>query len=315
MNRRPSGDSPTQGSCIRKEVAYTLLLDRVAAEVSDALAQKGIKSILLKGPTVAKWLYRDGTARRYEDIDLLVASAQIGEAERVLSEDGFGLVGTSHHAHTWLRAQDGATVDLHWRVVGIGAHPEDAWSLLAGETENLGVGDSVVEVLSRPAQALHLALHAVQHPWRERQSLLDLERALEHAPTDVWKRAGELARRLDAERGFSAGLRLLPAGQAVVEELGLDERLSVELVLRAEKPPPLTLAFERLASTPSLGAKLRFLLGRLFPSPATLRAASTLARRGRLGLLVAYPARMFWMFWRAAPALAAWRRARLRSRE
>ena len=312
--RRRCGDSGTQGSGVLEEVAYTLLLDRVAAEVSDALARKGIKSILLKGPTVAKWLYRDGAARRYEDIDLLVAPPQIGEAERVLSEHGFGLAGTSHHAHTWLRAQDGATIDLHWCIVGIGARPEDAWGLLAGETEILWVGGSAVEVLSRPAQALHLALHAVQHPWRERQSLFDLERALEHAPAEVWKQAGELSRRLDAERGLSAGLRLVPAGQAVVEELGLDRRLSVDLVLRAEEPPALALAFERLVSTPSLGAKLRFLVSRLFPSPAALRAGSPLARTGRIGLLAAYPARIFWMLGRAGPALAAWRGARLRSR-
>lgn len=314
MSKGQRGDSPTPALGVINEVAYALLLDRVAAELSDSLIQRGIQSILLKGTTVAKWLYRDGVPRPYEDIDLLVSPAQFGEVERALSEHGFDLAGTSHHAHTWLRARDAATVDLHWSIVGIGADPQDAWNLLAGDTERLRVGGSLVEVLARPAQALHLALHAVQHPWRERQSLFDLERALEQAPPDVWKRAGGLSRRLDAERGFSAGLRLLPAGQALVEELRLTQRLSVEVILREEESPALALGFEHLASTPGLRGKLRFLLSRLFPSPEKLRSTSLLARRGRTGLLAAYPARVFWMLARATPALAAWRRARLRSR-
>ena len=297
-----------------KAVAYCLLLDRLAGEVTGALARRGIRSVLLKGPAVAKWLYRDGSPRRYEDIDLLVAPDQFREAEHVLSEHGFGLAGTTFHAHTWLREGDAAVVDLHWAIIGVGARPEDAWNVLTSDTEALPVGDAVVEVLSMPARALHVALHAVQHPWRERQSLIDLERALEQSPPDVWQRAAELGRRLDAEPALAAGLRLLPAGRDLSEALRLSETVSVDVALRAEKPPPLTLALEHLASTPGVSGKLRFGLDRVFLSPEKLRAASPLARHGRVGLLMAYPARTLRMCAQAGPALAVWLGARRRAR-
>src|SRR5436305_2012832 len=52
-------------------VGHSLLIDRVTAEVVEALRAEGVPCVVLKGATVARWLYSDATARPYSDADLL----------------------------------------------------------------------------------------------------------------------------------------------------------------------------------------------------------------------------------------------------
>lgn len=51
--------------------AWTLSCDRIAAEVTSALRHAAIPTILLKGPSIARWLYPSG-GRHYIDTDILV---------------------------------------------------------------------------------------------------------------------------------------------------------------------------------------------------------------------------------------------------
>jgi hypothetical protein len=48
----------------------------------------------------------------------------------------------------------------------------------------------------------------------------------------------------------------------------------------------------------------------VLPAPAFMRAASPLARRGRLGLVLAYPARALVRAWQLPAAIRAVRRSR-----
>ena len=63
------------------------IVDRATARVVTALRDEGVRSILLKGPVLADWLYAD-SPRAYLDADLLVAPADVSRAEAVL--DGLG---------------------------------------------------------------------------------------------------------------------------------------------------------------------------------------------------------------------------------
>ena len=62
---------PPLSSAVRT-AALAVRVDRVTAEVVTAMREAGIRS-LLKGPSIATWLYGDGGARPYDDSDLLVA--------------------------------------------------------------------------------------------------------------------------------------------------------------------------------------------------------------------------------------------------
>jgi hypothetical protein len=66
----------------------------------------------------------------------------------------------------------------------------------------------------------------------------------------------------------------------------------------------------RLARTPGFKGKAALVWNEAFPSKAFLRTWSPLARRGRIGLALAYVWRPVWMILRLGPALAAIMRAR-----
>src|SRR6476469_8669368 len=74
------------------EAARSLQLDLVAGEVSDAFAHAGIDCVVLRGPSVRRWLYQDTARRDYLDVDLLVAPERFGAAEGVLEELRFTYV-------------------------------------------------------------------------------------------------------------------------------------------------------------------------------------------------------------------------------
>jgi hypothetical protein len=162
----------------------------------------GIRSILLKGPAVASWLYDQPWERGYSDVDLLVAPEDHGRAEEVLEALGYHVWTVEreslHHASTWTRSGiRAAEVDLHWRVP-LAPDGSASWSVLSTETEPLSIGSTTVELLSPAARAMWIALHAVQHGVGSAKPMRDLERALERVDAETWTRAAELSRRLAA---------------------------------------------------------------------------------------------------------------------
>ena len=296
--------------------AKTLRIDQVTAEVVHALRARDIPSLLLKGPAVARWLYTDGAVRAYIDTDLLVRSADVERAEETLAELGFthapldDIPGDKPwHGHEWIRMADRAVVDVHRTLIGV-ANTGDVWDVLSPTAETWQVGGAEVAVLDEPGRALHVALHAAQNGVQGRQSMEDLARALEQVPAPVWEGAAALAERLGATAALGAGLRLLEPGVALADRLGLSARVPVDTVLRAGDFPAVAVGLAWLASRPGVRAKAALVVHKAFPSPAFLRAWTPLARRGRLGLALAYPYRLWWLAAHTPLAVRAWRRAR-----
>ncbi len=216
-------------------------LDAALIEVTVALREAVVGYVLLKGPAVAGWLYGPGEVRQYRDIDLLVDEGQLGAAERVLERLGFERVGepdplllVNRRHRAWQRAGDGVVVELHWTLVGCGAPAAVVWRLLGEETDWLAVGGVEIRVMSVPARAMHLALHAVQHGavGRPRE---DLERGIAQLEFDMWELARDLAYRLGVISPFVAGLRSSQAGVELATRLGLPEAF-IYWRLRARAP-------------------------------------------------------------------------------
>lgn len=297
-----------------RNVGQLMKVDAVTGEVVSRLQERGIRTILLKGPSFGRWLYEDRTERLYSDTDLLVSPHQADALRAALTELGFEVAIPRHEldrpvpATNWIRRRGGAAVDVHVGLTGAGASHGDQWDVLSSETEVLKVGGASVEVLAPAARTLHVVLHAAQHG-RDLRPLRDLEQALERLPETLWRDAAELAARLDAVVAFAAGLRLLEGGAALADRLGLPSARSVELILREEQPP-LALGLKWLGEVPGLRSKAKLVAVKLFPPPESL--ISDPARRTRPALVLAYLGNA-WDMTRLLPA--AWRALRRARRE
>ena len=303
--------------CHTSLTARSLQLDLMALEVTSALREAGTPSLLLKGASFAEWLFGDGTPRPYSDCDILVAPDRIDAAGEVLEDLGlkqfpdYGPGEGVHDSHdqAWLR--DDGLLELHFKVPGIQIPAKEAWQILMSDSMAIEISGRQVPVLGLDARALHLVLHADHHGVDTPTTLRDLTRALRRLSDDDWADVATLARRMDAEEGMSLGLRLLPDGVLIADRLGLSSDVtSIDRALRQTESPPgargLALALDPYADE----TRKARILSHLFPSSETMRINSTLARRPRGGLQLAYAVRLANRFWQLPRAIIAVCRAR-----
>jgi Uncharacterised nucleotidyltransferase len=294
-------------------VAEGLRIERASANASNALERAGIRSILLKGPLQQWWLERGGPPRVSIDVDVLVAYERIDDAGAALQTIGYSRAVTlpeevgREHGSVWV-ARGQVPIELHWSLVGVDA--DKAWDVFSRETECAALLGTPVEIPNEAARCTIVALHAAQHGVAQRAIFGDLEKALVVADTATWRRAADLARSAGGWTPFAGALSLSPQGRNLLAELGeslptLSERQALSLLT----PAPTSRGFYFLARRSGLRAKVAFVLLKLAPSPDFMRLRYPLARRGRIGLTLAYAYRPLWLARWALPGLRTWRRA------
>ncbi len=287
-------------------------LDVALAEIVQALAARGLRSVLLKGPAIASWLYDEPSQRTYGDIDLLVDPMTFDRAEAVVAERGFASAPepVAFYHSVWRRGgRVPTTLELHHSLYWTRCPEALVWSELSTGTDEIMVAGTPVAVLGVSARLLLVSLHAAQHGRAHKQSLADLERALNRVEPSEWKAAAQLSLRLGAIEPFGAGLRLHPAGTRIADALAIPLTGSRELMLRLATPPDTAMGVERLASAAGMWCRLRLLAAECVPSPEFMRIWQPLARRGRLGLALAYLWRPLWLLSKAPAGFRAWRQA------
>ena len=298
--------------------ASKLRVDAASAEVMRRFAFGGVEVRLLKGPSIAQWLYPNADPRPYVDCDLLVAPAGLQIAGEILASMGYACLFDDRampawwreHAGVWARKTDGLTVDLHRTLAGVGVDDGTAWDLLSATPASVMVAGEPLPALGLTARALHVALHAAQHGADRPQSMADLDRALALGDNHLWLEAAELAGKLGAMDAFVGGLGLTTTGQQLVSRLGLPASRSTDSVLRAGSPPPLALGFEQLARASGVRLRVEIVWRKIVPPAAFVRHWDPRAAGGRLALLRAYLRRPLWLLRLAPGGLRAWRKAR-----
>jgi hypothetical protein len=282
-------------------VARQASVDRAAVEAMRALEQAGLQVLLLKGPVLSRTLYRPHEQRGYFDIDLLVAPSGLQSAREVLTALGYKNVSKLYgvddiggvlHAESWAKAVDGFgnfTIDLHWRLDGCAAPPEPAFWTLYSERDAVEIEGERLRTLPQEGLALHLALHAAQHGTSDQKAMGDLERGLERWPPSLWRKARELASRLDALDAFAAGLRLLHSGESLADELGLpDADATTWAIANRELQPRGTFHLKALSEARGIRDRVRVIRRALFPSRAWIRWELRWTAKGRARLFAGY---------------------------
>jgi hypothetical protein len=304
----------------RQAAARSLAIDAVTAQIVQALRQADVEPILLKGPAVADLLYA-GSDRAYTDADLLVSEDALPRAEAVLGEHGFQRLPVAveptiglPHAAPWVRRDDGAEVDLHRSLAGVGVAPSELWRALEPLTRRALVARTEVRALDAVAQAFVVTLHAGQHGPEAAKPIEDLRRAIDQLDEGVWRESAALAERVAADISFAHGLRLANGGDELARRLGLAPAGLVEAARDPRAATRLALAFERLATTPGAVGKVRFVARELVPPPPRMRWLTPLARRGRLGLGAAYVVRAAALLRDAPASVVSWHRHSFRRR-
>jgi Uncharacterised nucleotidyltransferase len=274
----------------------------------------GIPAILLKGPSIARWLYPSG-GRSYVDTDLLVPAGELNRAEEALRSLGFTelLEGfhpfelgaepgmeTAFSRRPELGLGPGGTVDLHRNLPMLRAPDEFVWEALSAETETLPIGDVEIRVLGRTALALHVVIHAVQHQFQLHTDE-DLRRAITVMSVDDWRSVADLARRLGAAEILGFGLRHHAAGADAADGLGLPNLSLTSSQLGMWFAPRGSASLVEFWPALTLRAKVQRIRWTLLPSPAKIRYVSRLPDAHGHTLLLAYA-----RWWRElAPALVS----------
>jgi hypothetical protein len=308
-----SGVAPSRRSLA---AASNLRRDVLATQVVTRLRKSGIRSILLKGPTICRWLYPEGDVRVYSDVDLLVEPSLLREAERVLAESGWFHPPDDPwerdgpwHARELQKPGESIPIELHRTLSGVGVSPDVAWRVLAERSIEFPLLGVSVEALDIPARALHVALHAAQDGGGRSKSSLDLRRALHRVVRSDWEGAARLAHLLQAVPAFRAGLCLEEEGATLAKQLDLPGGTTMEVALRVSGHPK-SLPIEWLANRTGLQHRAVSAFRKAFPSASFMRRKYPEASRGWVGLLLAYVVRIGWLAAHFPAAYAAWRRAR-----
>lgn len=314
--RGPLGERNHHPQAAHLATAMNLANEAATRELAAALRDRNLRGIVLKGPALGRWLYDDMADRVSQDIDVLVSWDDLDAVEDVLRTIGWRYLGIDRvgkdrpHCRIWERPDNGLILELHRTLAGIGVAPSRTWEVLSAHTEELSGSGLPIEVLDVPARALHVALHATQHGTGMARTQEDLRLALQRVSPALWREAGALAAELQATAAFTTGLGLVPEGRALLSSLRLHVERSPEAELRAGTAPPMANGLEWMSRQEGWWAKASFLARHLVPPPGYMRVWFRPARRGRLGLALAYVWRPAWLLLRAAPAVREWRRAR-----
>jgi hypothetical protein len=313
-----SSAAPTPRT-LRAATAASLAADAATVEVVEALGERGLEAILLKGPALARLLYEAGEERSWDDADLLVDPSRYRDAVAILRERGFchfvadeASRGSVPHAEHLVREHEAGveSIDLHRSFAGVGTSPDSFWESVRFGADAIELFGRRVQVPSVPARLALVALHAASHGRRHLRSMRDLGRALERLGADEWAAAAQLAADWDALDYFVVGLRLDPAGGALLAAIGVEHDPGATARIRGEGMPRAQRGLEQLARADGVAARLRLILLKTFLPPASMRLWKPLARRGPLGLALAYAWRPVWLVGQLVPALRAYLAAR-----
>lgn len=203
-------------------IAYLTQLSETL-RLSNLLLGSGIPSIVLKGCALGKIFYAPHPEVRHAwDIDLLVASSDFSEADRLLRRNGYVRTGPSFEPtrkgqsmvryllsdYTYSQTETGLTVELHERLVNNPYRLAIPFEDLLGGSVEVGIGDGRVRALGSATLTPYVCAHAAGHAFFRLKWLADVHRLLSSSTPSELSDALATARSWGCERAVAAAISL-----------------------------------------------------------------------------------------------------------
>jgi hypothetical protein len=230
----------------KRQAVRTLQLDRATIEIVQALTSSDVPCLLLKGASIATWLYPN-EFRPYVDVDVLVPRSLWDQAVQQIEQLGFILDLLSPTGGNWYRAKDRVWLDLHYTLAGLLVPDSLVWTHLWSERENMPLHGVPVPILNERARLFHVVMHAIQTGNAKTKAAEDLLRAVATVPFAYWQAAWALAKALQAEQRFATSLRLYAVGgDELADRLGAPRHVPFLQAAHAIERAPGTFAVTAL---------------------------------------------------------------------
>ncbi len=207
-------EAPSLGARLRALRRRAALVWMETDRVLDALDRAGIRAIPLKGAAFAPLYYLDPVERDMEDVDVLVAEAELRPAVRVLLGSGYSAPWAAsdyrflrrRHFHVPLRSPTGLLLEVHWALAPTRS-PFRLEISLDGSARPTRWGRA------RPGPPpervlLHIVLQCVQERFARLSRLVDLDRILAGEPDLDWRKIARVARAGNLGYALHTALRL-----------------------------------------------------------------------------------------------------------
>jgi len=198
----------------RRGMFFAMELRNVLA----SLRQAGIRCIPLKGPVLTVGSYQKLGLRDFDDLDLLVAPAEVTRAVVVLEKLGYGGWDipeqrvachlSSESEHNLVREDGAVTLDLHWAVGRkYFTIPLDFEELWRRTTRTKLIGADVPDLSAEDA-VLFLCYHGGKHLFGRLSWVCDVAATIAAHPNLDWDALLTRATQMGARRLLLLGLRL-----------------------------------------------------------------------------------------------------------
>ncbi|WP_217597199.1 nucleotidyltransferase family protein [Cohnella sp. GbtcB17] len=310
----------------RQNAVRMLGLAGESARIGAGLADRGIRSLFLKGPTLAHELYGDMSLRTSSDLDILLDWKPFGgdrlAVDRMMAELGYVAEAYTptvlnewrwrqHHKSYW-NPKLGVHIEIHWRL-SPGPLKEPGFEELWSESRVSALGGGAVRYMGSKHLFYYLIMHGARHGWFRLRWLTDID-VLARRDED-WPQVRRLLRKYGAahlgDQAMTLASKLLgtpvPAGIALGTQpnskgakLAQNPFFYVEQSIDILGDPPVHLhrAYKRylFAIRPPLH-KLLFLLSLLHPYPTDFET-------------LPLPKRVHFLYFPLRPLLWAWRKTR-----
>ncbi|MDI4646935.1 nucleotidyltransferase domain-containing protein [Cohnella hashimotonis] len=317
----PSDVLQALGGDCRQNTWRMLRLSGELDRLCRSLGERGVRSLALKGPALARQLYGDISLRTSKDLDILIPVGDLEQAERLLLELGYradepiprGLGDWKWKIHhvSFTNPQSGIQVEVHWRLNGENGK-EPSFEALWRDRQACALSDAVY----MPGDAhlfMYLVTHGARHGWFRLRWLADIDRMVGRELD--WSAIIPLLRRYNA---------LDQAGQALVLASGLLHTpvpREMSRVLAGGRGPALAdraLGFIRdtvvLTTDPSAGEVSRVYKRYLFELKTTRQkwgyAISRLYPSFRDTKALPLPRSLYFLYFPLRPFVWLWRQVR-----